>query len=104
MLDEMGARSNHKIGRFHKQWEQKQQSQKKNKSGRPKKMKPDHDYHDKIDNLYELRSALGGFLNGWTDMSTKEYARYVKLTEQPSSHQPLSITQCITINPDLTWN
>ena len=63
-------------------------------------MKPDHDYHDKIDNLCELQSALGESLNGWTDMSTKEYVRYVKLT---SSHQPLSITHCITINPDLTW-
>lgn len=103
MLDEMGARSKHRIGRFHKQWEKKRQSQKKNKPGRPKKMKPDHDNHDKIDNLCELQSAVGESLNGWTDMSTKEYARYVKLTEQPSSHQPLSITHCITINPDLTW-
>lgn len=99
----MGARSKHRIGRFHKQWEKKRQSQKKNKPGRPKKMKPDHDNHDKIDNLCELQSAVGESLNGWTDMSTKEYARYVKLTEQPSSHQPLSITHCITIIPDLTW-
>ena len=37
-------------------------------------------------------------------MSTKEYARYVKLTEQPSSHQPLpSLTASQSCNPDLTW-
>ena len=97
MLDEMGARSKHRIGRFHKQWEQKWQSQKKNKPGRPKTMKYDHDNQDKIDNLCELQSALGESLNGWTDMSTKEYARYVKLTEQPSSHQPLTASPSILI-------
>lgn len=96
----MGARSKHRIGRYHKQWEQKRQSQKKNKPGRPKKMKPNH---DKVYNLSQLQSALGESLNGWTDKSTKEYVRLVKLTEQSSSHQPVSITHCITINPDLTW-
>ena len=96
----MGARSKHRIGRYHKQWEQKRQSQKNNKPGRPKKMEPNH---DKIYNLSQLQSALSESLNGWTDKSTKEYVRLVKLTEQSSSHQPVSITHCITINPDLTW-
>ena len=72
----------------------------KKKPGRPKKMKPNY---DKIYNLSQLQSALSGSLNGWTDKSTKEYVRLVKLTEQSSSHQPVSITHCITINPDLTW-
>ena len=43
------------------------------------------------------------FHDGWNDMSTKEYAHFVTLTEKSSSHQPISITHCITINPDLTW-
>ena len=53
----------------------------KNKPGRPKKMKSNH---DKIHNLSQLKSALGESLNGWTDKSTKEYLRLVKLTEQSS--------------------
>ena len=75
-------------------------SPRKKKPGRPKKTKPNY---DKIYNLSQLQSALSESLNGWTDKSTKEYVRLVKLTEQSSSHQPVSITHCITINPDLTW-
>ena len=84
----MGARSKHRIGRYHKQWEQKRQSQKKNKPGRPKKMKPNH---DKIYNLSQLQSALSESLNGGTDKSTKEYVSLVKLMHRAIIFTPASI-------------